>query len=339
MLPVRTGTLVMLLVALLFGGLAVFIAKFWLSTQQIAVEPTAPQPEPVQTQTIVVANKDLRFGEPLTPEVLSEIPWPKNAVLEGSFQKIADVDKDGRRVVLSPIGVNEPVLSWKISGPGARATLSSLVKEGMRAVTIRINDTSGVAGFVLPGDRVDVLYTYGDEKGSTIDVLFQGVRVLAVNQNADEKNASPIDGHVATLELSPVDAQKLALAQSTGALTFTLRPAGSLDTAPTDAINQAELLANTSLYQAAENQNAETKAALDAQAKTQSEMERRIQELEGKVKEATVQRAQQVVTEAKSETPAPSAAIAEKSLPTTADIVIYRGLAGSRYTVPLDANP
>lgn len=163
MLPVRTGTLVMLLVALLFGGLAVFIAKFWLASQQVAVAPVKPEVAPVQTQTIVVAKKDLRFGEPLTPEVMGEIAWPKEALPEGSFATIADIDKDGRRVVLTPIAPNEPILGWKVSGPGARAGLSSLVQPGMRAATIRINDTSGVAGFVLPGDRVDVFYTRGGD--------------------------------------------------------------------------------------------------------------------------------------------------------------------------------
>ena len=102
---------------------------------------------------------ELKFGQPITPEVVSEIDWPKEALPAGSFPTIADINKDGTRVVLTPIGVNEPILAWKISGPGSRASLSALVKEGMRAVTIRVNDTTGVAGFVLPGDRVDVLYT------------------------------------------------------------------------------------------------------------------------------------------------------------------------------------
>lgn len=331
MLAMRTGTLVMLLVALLFGGLAVFIAKFWLASQQVAVTaPSAQQAvDPVPTQTIVVAKQELRFGQPLTPEVLTEIAWPRGALPEGSFQTVADVDKDGTRVVLMPIGPNEPVLAWKISGPGARASLSALVSPGMRAVTIRVNDTSGVAGFVLPGDRVDVLYTKGGSNGSTIDILFQNVRVLAINQNADEKNANPIEGRVATLELTPVDAQKLSLAEATGGLSFTLRAAGSLDTAPSNRIVEKELVQNTSLYQ----------MAVEEQTETQNALERRIQELEGKVKEADTRRAEQIVTAAKPQPAAETPAAAEASLPTTAQITIYRGLKGASYTVPLDANP
>ena len=270
MLPVRGSTFVMILLALLFGGLAVVVARYWLEAQQVAVAPSAEKPAVVETATLVVAAKDLRFGEPLTPEVLREIAWPKDAVPEGAFAKIDDINKEGRRVVLTAIGPNEPVLTWKISGPGARASLSALVKEGMRAVTVRVNDYSGVAGFVLPGDRVDVLYTREDGD-ATIDILLQNVRVLAINQTADEKKAEPINGKVATLELTPIDAQKLALAQSTGSLTLTLRAAGSLDPAPAQRIVENELVSNPSVYQ----------TAFDAQAEAQAELDRRLKGLEG----------------------------------------------------------
>lgn len=321
MLPVRTGTLIMLLVALLFGGLAVFIAKAWLANQQVQVsQQVAPQVIKVDTQKIVVAKKELRFGEPITPEVLGEVDWPKESTPDGSFATVADVTKDGARVVLTPISPNEPILAWKISGPGARASLSSLVKEGMRAVTIRVNDTSGVAGFVLPGDRVDVLYARDKGDGPGIDVLFQNVRVLAVNQNADEKTGAPIDGRTATLELTPLDAQKLALAESTGGLVFTLRSAGSLDMAPARRVIQDELVSNGKLSEPPATASTEDKSAL----------EKRLAELEAKL---TQQQAQKVVTEAKTEVPA-----TEDALPSTTQVTIYRGLQGSSYTVPLDAN-
>lgn len=321
MLPVRTGTLVMLFVALLFGGLAVFIARVWLSAQQPQVtQQNIPEAPKVVTETVVVARKELQFGEPLTPEVMAEVAWPKEAKPEGSFSTIADVTKDGGRVVLTPIGNNEPILAWKLSGPGGRATLSALVKEGMRAVTIRVNDTSGVAGFVLPGDRVDVLYTRERGDAPSIDVLFQNVRVLAVNQNVDEKNGNPIDGRTATLELSPLDAQKLSLAQSTGGLSFTLRSAGSLDTAPARRIVENELVSSAALSQSNEAQSA---------------MQKRLDDLEAKLAQAEANRAEQVVTEAKVTVPDQTE---EAALPTTTQITIFRGLQGSSYTVPLDAN-
>ena len=319
MLPVRTGTLIMLLVALLFGGLAVFVAKAWLANQQVQVaQQVAPQVVKVDTQKIVVAQKELHFGEPITPDVVSEVDWPAGATPEGSFNSVSDILKDGSRVVLSPIGANEPILGWKISGPGARASLSALVKEGMRAVTIHLNDTTGVAGFVLPGDRVDVLYTRDKEDGAGIDVLFQNVRVLAINQNADEKTGAPIEGRTATLELTPVDAQKLALAETTGGVIFTLRAAGSLDTAPARRIVQDELVSSGTLSQPPATASGEDKSAL----------EKRLAELEAKL---TQQQAQKVVTEVK-------APATEEALPSTTQVTIFRGLEGSSYTVPLDAN-
>jgi pilus assembly protein CpaB len=317
MLPVRTGTLVMLVVALLFGGLAVFIAKAWLANQQVQVvqQQSAPAPVKIDTQKVVVASKDLNFGDPLTPSEVTEVDWPKDAMPQGAFTTIADLTKDGPRAVLTPIDANEPILARKITGPGSRPSLSALVKEGMRAVTIHLNDTTGVAGFVLPGDRVDVLYTQGSNDQSSIDVLFQNVRVLAVNQVVDEKTGTPIDGRNATLELSPSDAQKLALAQSTGEVTFTLRSAGSLDTAPGKRVVQSELGSTAKLV-----------------AEPQSDLERRLAELEAKLKQEQSANTQQVVTEAKAEVPA------EDALPSTVQVTIFRGLESSSYTVPLDAN-
>lgn len=324
MLPVRVGTLIMLLVALLFGSLAVFLAKTWLASQQVPVTQVAPPPEKIQTETIVIAKKDLNFGEPLTPDVLSEIDWPKGSKPDGSFATIADINKDGNRVVLTPISPNEPILAWKISGPGARASLSALVGKGLRAVTIRINDTSGIGGFVLPGDRVDVLYTRNKSETASIDVLLQNVRVLAINQNNDQKGANPIDGRTATLELSPVDAQKLSLAESTGALSFTLRAAGSLDAAPARRMLESELVSDASVYQ-----------PTDANAAAQAALAQRISDLEAKLKQDEANRAKPVVVETK--TPAVPEKT-EQEMPTTAQITIFRGLQSSDYTVPLDAN-
>ena len=315
MLPVRTGTLIMLLVALLFGGLAVFIAKVWLSNQQAQAvnQPASPQIVKIDTEKIVVAKSELNFGQPLTPEVLGEVDWPKDALPDGVFTSMDELtkNKDGARVVLRPISPNEPILAWKISGPGGRASLSTLVKEGMRAVTIRVNNTTGVAGFVLPGDRVDVLYTRDKGDGPGIDVLFQNVRVIAINQNADEKNGTPIDSRTATLELTPVDAQKIALAESTGGLVFTLRSAGSLDTAPARRIVQDELVSNGTLATASNEE--------------QSALQQRLADLEAKLKQA------------QSEKAAPEAPASEDALPSTVQVTIFRGVQGSSYTVPLDA--
>ncbi|HEX5507785.1 MAG TPA: Flp pilus assembly protein CpaB [Pseudolabrys sp.] len=224
----RASTIVMIGFALVFGLLAVFVAQVWLNNQaDMRAKSLEANKKQVATQTIVVAKKPLRFGAELNASVLKEIPWPGNALPSGAFSKISDILQGGRRVVLAAIEPNEPVLALKITGPGQRATLSALVRPGMRAVTIRVNDVEGVGGFVLPGDRVDVVLTRQLEKGSaSTEVVLQNARVLAVDQSADERAAKASVAKSVTLEVDTVDAQKVWLASSVGSLSLLLRKAG-----------------------------------------------------------------------------------------------------------------
>ena len=135
--------------------------------------------------------------------------------------------------MLIPIAVNEPILASKITGPGQRATLSSLLKDGMKAVTIRVNDVGDVAGFVLPGDHVDVVLTRpGDKKVSVNDVVLQDVRVLGVDQLADNTTDKPAVVKAVTLEVDETGGQKLALASMVGTLSLLLRKAGETERRP-----------------------------------------------------------------------------------------------------------
>ena len=217
----------MFVVALGLGVLAVVLTRTWLENQvrgPVVVSKDAPG-----MTTVVVATRPLRYGMELTDPDLSEVPWQMNAVPKGTFRTKAELleGKEGRSV-LSSIEANEPVLEWKITGPGQRASLSALIQEGMTAVTVRVNEIVGVAGFVLPGDRVNVLLTRSDKQpGEYTDVLMQNVRVLAVNQLADDKAEKPVVAKAVTLEVSMQDAQKLTLAANVGRLSLTLRQAGA----------------------------------------------------------------------------------------------------------------
>jgi pilus assembly protein CpaB len=213
--------------AVVFGLLAVFIAQIWLNNQASLRAKNVEPAKAIASQTVVVAKQPLRFGTELTAAMLQEVPWPSDALPNGAFAKIHDIMAGGRRVVLSAIEANEPVLSLKITGPGQRATLSALVKPGMKAVTIRVNDVEGVGGFVLPGDHVDVVLTRQIDKGSaTTQVVLQNTRVLAVDQTADERAQKAAVAKSVTLEVDTVDAQKLWLASSVGSLSLLLRKAG-----------------------------------------------------------------------------------------------------------------
>jgi pilus assembly protein CpaB len=184
------------------------------------------------TATVVVAARSIDLGQSLTPNMLRLQPWPSNAIPEGAFTKISDVAGAEPRVALRPMEANEPVLASRVSGAGGRATLSATIAPGHRAVAIRVNDVVGVAGFVLPGDFVDVLLTrqedgrnLGGNTNMQTDLLIANVRVLAVDQTASESQDNPQVARAVTIEVTPEDGQKVALASQIGTLTLALRRA------------------------------------------------------------------------------------------------------------------
>ena len=247
----RPSSIIMLAVALVLGVSAALLSKVWLQSQvsQPQIAEAAPR---LNMGTVVIAAKALRFGNLLSSRSLREVEWPTKAIPQGAFKKITDiVNGKDRRVVLSAIEENEPVLGWKITGPGQRASLSALIGEGKKAITIRVNDVLGVAGFVLPGERVDILLTRNEihevsEKGpvnrtSFTDVLLRNVRVLAVDQLADDRTEKPAPAKAITIEVDTLQAQKLVLAASVGQLALALRSAGSKDGAATRRIALGDL--------------------------------------------------------------------------------------------------
>ena len=144
----RSNNVIILIVAIVLGGVAAVLARNWLASH---VQQQA------NAGTIVVAAAPIAFGAQLTAENLSEIPWNSGNIPEGTFATKLDLLKDGRRMALASIARKEPILSSKITGPGQRATLSTMLEPGKRAVTVRVDDVRGVAGFIQPGDRVDVV--------------------------------------------------------------------------------------------------------------------------------------------------------------------------------------
>ena len=236
----RTNTIVMSAFAVLFGLLAVFLAQTWLSNQaeQQMKNLAAHKKSAPPARTIVVASRPLRFGDTLGAFSLREVPWPENALPAGVFAKIGELTS-GKRVVLMPIDENEAILASKITGPGQRATLSAMLHDGMKAVTIRVNDVEGVAGFVLPGDHVDVVLTrQRDKELATNDVVIQNAGVLAIDQLADARAEKPSVVKAVTLEVDETDGQKLALASAVGTLSLLLGKAGE---ATQDSAQQVSL--------------------------------------------------------------------------------------------------
>lgn len=225
----------MLFLACIMGGAAVFLARGWLERQMPAPVAATAAPKAVIT-SVVVAKLPLRFGDELNRDNLRLVEWPAGAVPEGAFTTIDEVlSGKERRVALRDIAVNELVLKGRVSGFGGRATLSALLDLEMRAVTIRVNDVNGVAGFVLPGDRVDLMFTRPANAASgarepappVTDVLLQNLKVLAVDQVADSLKDQPVLAKAVTVEVSTEEAQKVTLASQVGTLSLALRNFGN----------------------------------------------------------------------------------------------------------------
>lgn len=219
-------TLATLGVAVLLGLIAVMLVRSYLGNA--ARSSGALNGGSGQTVSVVVAARPLARGAVLQADALKVVNYPQDATPAETFRSIADVvgGANNQRVALRDMVVNEPILSGNVSGAGGRLGLSGVVAPGMRAVSLRSNDVAGVGGFVLPGDRVDILLTRStnNEQNSTItQILAENVRVLGVDQLDNVEANKPVVAKVVTVEVTPDQAQSISLGQSVGQVAFTLR--------------------------------------------------------------------------------------------------------------------
>ena len=234
----RRSNVLVLSIAMVMGGVAAFMARTWIMAQASA--PAAPM------GTIVVAAAPLTFGTALSRENVKEVPWPAERLPDGAFSSKEELLKPGRRALLDRVARDEPILKTKITGPDQRASMSALLEEGKRAVTVRVDDVRGVAGFVLPGDRVDVVLirTISRPSGpadNISDVLLQNVKVLAVDQVLNERQEAATIAKAVTLEVATDQAQKIILATNIGKLSLILRQAGENHPASVRRITESDL--------------------------------------------------------------------------------------------------
>lgn len=210
--------------ALFLGLIATFLANAWFSgieAQKVDVE------QKQELVRIAVADADLAFGDQLNADNVRLLAWPATSVPQGAFNE-NDTPRllAAGNVAIRPIARGEPILVSRIS---ERAVLSANLPPNMRAVTVPVDAVTGVAGFVTPGDVVDVLLTRqipGD--GATADdkmttVIMESIQVLAVDLRAGEQNTDPAESKTATLMVTPPDAQKLVLSTQIGRLSLALR--------------------------------------------------------------------------------------------------------------------
>jgi pilus assembly protein CpaB len=235
-------SIIALAVALVFGLLAVYLANVFLTGTERKAALSG-------TTKVAVAALPMAYGSDITPDKVRFVDYPNSSLPPGAFTNAAQLMPAGKkRVALMPISVNEPILATKISAEGQGASIAALLPEGMRAASVRINDVSGVAGFVQPNDSVDVLITRnvpGAERATQLtDVLLQNVRVIAIDQRSKNADGTAKVAKTATLEVNPLDAQKLALAQEVGSLSLVLRKPGETNNPVVETISMNDLRFN-----------------------------------------------------------------------------------------------
>jgi len=181
--------------------------------------------KPMQTTQMVVAAEKLGLGVRIQPHQLRLVSWPQDDPLPGSFTRVEDCTN---RALITPVIENEPILENKLAPKEAGAGLPAVIPEGMRAVSVRVDDVVGVAGFVIPGTMVDVLVT-GDTGGggggdSVTRNILEDVRVLAAGQKIEQdKEGKPQTVSVVTLLVDPEQANKLTMASTEGRIHLALR--------------------------------------------------------------------------------------------------------------------
>lgn len=209
------------------AGFAVYMAQSYIGQTQaaLAAERAARVP-PVETVEVFIANKRLRYGQRLTPADVKTVQWPRSAVPAGTFtsrEALFPENSDGPRTVLRAMEPNEPIMQVKVTAPGEHAGVTSQLSRGMRAFTIQVNVTTGVAGFLRPTDRVDVYWTGRTSAGEITRLIDTAVRVIAVDQSADQDRDTRTQiARNVTVEATPAQAAALAQAQATGRLSLSL---------------------------------------------------------------------------------------------------------------------
>jgi pilus assembly protein CpaB len=185
----------------------------------------------VKSYYVAVASRALPVGAMLTPGDVKLVAWPASSPVPGSFSTIEEVANRG---LIVPVSENEPLTASKLASREAGAGLPPTIPGGMRAISVKVNEVNGVAGFVVPGTRVDVVVTIADRDTSLARVVVTNVQVLTAGTRYDQeqaKDGKPVPTNVVTLLVTPEDAERIALASSQGSIMLTLR--NPLDREPT----------------------------------------------------------------------------------------------------------
>jgi len=226
----RARTLILFVVALtLAGGTAMLVRSFL--AQRTEVDAKALEPPAAPQKSVLVARGGITRGQILKPQDFSWQVWPeggidKNYILSGS----RTADSFAGWVARDPFAAGEPISDAKIVSPGSRGFLAAVLGPGMRAISVPVTATSGISGFVFPGDQVDILITHqlsvgggNDTQHKAAETVLHDVRVIGIDQKLDSKNGEALVAHTATLEVTPKQSEMIAVATEIGKLSLSLR--------------------------------------------------------------------------------------------------------------------
>jgi len=226
----------MLIVSIVLGLAVTALAVAWVAQKGV-----------IASNKVVVAVMDIELGSRLSPQMLTTVDWPSGSMPQGAFADLKNLED---RVVRTSIQRGEAILNAKLAPVGTQGGLSAVIADGKRAMTVRVNDVIGVAGFALPGNYVDVMVNaQQDKEGAKINeekqqiskTVLEHVLVLAVAQEAGRDDTKPKVVSAVTLELTLEDAEKLDLARNIGTLSLVLRNQADKKSAMTAGITKKQL--------------------------------------------------------------------------------------------------
>ena len=241
----RIRSLIITMVGVAVAGASVYASKEFLQVQ--------PATASIDTNpgliSVVVAGQDIPFGTTIEGHKLTTIMWPAEAVPPGTFQDYSTLlpqeGNDPRRAK-RPMAQGELVLANKVSDFGEKVTITQTLGKNTRAMAIRVDAQSSVGGFVTPGDTVDIVLTQGGGASLRAITILQNIRIVGVDQQADELNEQANVAKTVTVEVTPEQGQKLALAQQAGRLSLSLRTLDSVVDEPMESIRLSDIIRDKS---------------------------------------------------------------------------------------------
>jgi pilus assembly protein CpaB len=236
----RFRTVLLLLIAIGLAGGTAMLARNWLEGQRTALMAQAKPEAKAQVKQVLVAKVEIQTGTFVRPEMLRWQAWP-DAALDAAYavegqKKIEDFVGALARF---PVNPGEPITEAKLVSPGNSGFLAAVLQPGLRAVSVPVTLTSGISGFVFPGDRVDMILTHvipqegqATAERRASETVLRDIRVLAIDQKVETKNGEPVVARSATVEVTPKQGEIIAVVQEMGRLSLSLRSLAREDAEP-----------------------------------------------------------------------------------------------------------